>query len=265
MQPATQTRMKERWVLPVMRRQRYGWWWVLLGLLWVLGAIGMTATAAAAKGKILAVATTAPDLVETYLRNVGETPDTYTLVRTVDELQKAWDQRDQYAVLTFAYHELQNSPAVSAFIRDHADELVAWVKSGGGIVATTRDDPADSVLLAPFGASYSGAGSYNTQTFTIVARNHPIFNLPYVIDTAKMEKEIASAPDPSYVDSGLQPGPDFHTVAVLPGSQDPAIIVGLFGKGKVVFAGAELYWGDYRELPENLHLIANIFAWLRGE
>lgn len=231
---------------------------IVISLVLVLGM----GTAAGAAGKLMVIALSAPELMESYMVNAGLAADEYDIIDTKDELSTAWENRAQYAAIVFAYHEMQNSFVTSQFIVDHQDEYVAYVKDGGGVFSTVRDDPADKPLIEPFQVKYSGAGSYNTTIFD-VAQEHPIFA---GLDLKKLDQQISGTADPSFVDSGLSTeNPDIKVIATMPGTDLPAIVAGSVGKGRVVFAGAELFWQDYVELSEHLKLVKNVLDWIRGK
>ncbi|HET7558620.1 MAG TPA: hypothetical protein VFK80_01565 [Limnochordia bacterium] len=231
--------------------------------LWVACLLVVIGGSASAAGKVLAVATTDADLVTTFLQNAGEKPSDYTVVSSLDQLEKAWAQRDQYGVLTFSYHGFLNDAGLVDFFTKHGQEVVDWVKAGGGIFLTTRDDPQDNTIPSLFDVHYTGGGA-TASTFDIKDAAHPVFNDTYKIDTKALEAAISAAPDVSLVDAGVASNnPAIKVIATMPGSDDPALVAGQIGKGKVVFGGVEFFWHDYTQVEQDLHLISNIIHWLQ--
>lgn len=222
-------------------------------------ALGISFGVAGAAGKTLVLDLVNAGAVGTVLDNIGAKD--YVVVNNEDDLKKEFARLDNYKVLLFAYHELLNAPATKDLVEAEMKKLLEWVKAGGCILSTTRDEAADNILLEPFGLAYSGADASWSTYYEIADKSHPIFSTPKKIYPDMLTDEVAEIEDQSMVDLGLDIG-SFKSLATYPDMPDQTVIaVSNVGKGKVVFTTIEVFFIQYVEVPTNLALVGNILDW----
>lgn len=199
--------------------------------------------------------TSGPDVYEKWFAAVGVTT---TRVTTEEELDKAWQSRGNYSILTFAYHAWEGGGWLRVWARKHKAEIVEYVTAGGAIITNVGRDGRELILARMFGLDKCldiDAVGEMPPLFTSAERDGECDLTPGTPFSAGLSKTLGPkgiGGDPRFVFSaysGTLPDWVRYTIGTVTddaGRVRPVMVAGPYGKGRLVFGTVSFYQ------PENL-------------
>ncbi|HIE27389.1 TPA: hypothetical protein EYP66_08900 [Candidatus Poribacteria bacterium] len=193
-------------------------------------------------------------------------PDVTEFIDDVGAFDAEWKaHRNEYDALITAYHGLRDSADFQAWVDKNKNDLEAWVKQGGAIIATTKD-AQDHALVKIFGIDFISGDPGKNKAILPIKQGTPISK------TLKIDKlDTSKSDDPSFWDGHHYPKnkwPKWVEFAVLEGENGlPATIAGHYEKGALIFSGAEinnLDMGNSEVTPGYLEFYQALLTWAAG-
>jgi hypothetical protein len=111
--------------------------------------------------QILFVNTIGNEVAGVELPEVLLTPAGYenvTTVKTMNDFNREWENRNDYGMLIFAYHSFSNDANLEQWLRNEAAALAEWVNSGGIFLGTAGRDSQEKPIADVFGLRISDPG-----------------------------------------------------------------------------------------------------------
>lgn len=169
--------------------------------------------------------------VEAALKQMGYRGEIF-IVRSEEDLNKAWAKRNKYAIMLIAYHAFRDNAFLRNWLAAKGEEIKSWVYDIGGTILACTKDAEDDPLSALFG-------------LTKISVPPEVDEIPLTPNTPF----AAGVPEGKLSSSGgfctfayAEPLPSWVQYVVATKDGYPAIVAGKYGKGCLILGPAE--WVD---------------------
>jgi len=192
--------------------------------------------------------------VEAALTQMGYRGEIF-IVRSEEDLNKAWAKRNKYAIMWIAYHAFRDNAFLRDWLAAKSEEIKSWVHDIGGTIIACTKDAEDDPLSALFG-------------LTKISVPPEVDEIPLTPDTPF----AVGVPEGKLSSSGgfctfayATPLPSWVQYVVATKDDNPAIVAGKYGKGCLILGPAE--WVDttdaYKPGTDDWDAFwTNLFNWI---
>ncbi|HDO42025.1 MAG TPA: hypothetical protein ENH03_03895 [Candidatus Bathyarchaeota archaeon] len=175
--------------------------------------------------------------IRVFLEDLGRGYN-FTMIDSPEILESIWAERDKYDLIIIEYHALRDNPFLAEWANTSGEEIRRWVESGGGIIATIKDDE-DEPLASLFSLTKADA----PDNLPSGARDELILIDPLSPFGEKFGKNIPDYQIEIDTDNGFEePLPEWvkYVCIVTNGTATcPVFVAGEYGEGALFFGGPE--------------------------